>query len=51
MNIPMSLSIDISTDLGKQKVIFNDNKPVKIKSKTLPIIDPNGYYLKRVVFE
>jgi aminopeptidase N len=51
MNIPMPLSIDISTDSGKQKVIFNDNKPVKIRSKILPVIDPNGYYLKRVVFQ
>jgi hypothetical protein len=51
MNIPMPLSIDISTDSGKQKTIFNDNKPVKIKSLSQPIIDTNGYYLKKVVFQ
>jgi len=48
INSPMNLPIDILSDAGKKQIIL-DNKGLKIKSKTLPIIDSNGYYFKKVV--
>jgi hypothetical protein len=48
VNSPMNLPIDILSDAGKKQIIL-DNKGLKIKSKTLPIIDSNGYYFKKVV--
>ncbi|WP_395627771.1 M1 family metallopeptidase [Daejeonella sp.] len=48
INSPMNLPIDILSDTGKKQIIL-DNKGLKIKSKTMPIIDSNGYYFKKVV--
>ncbi|HUR10576.1 MAG TPA: M1 family aminopeptidase, partial [Flavitalea sp.] len=47
---PMSLPLEIQTDTGIQKVVL-ESKPVLISSKTLPVIDPKTFYLKRVVYE
>jgi len=49
-NSPMELPLDILTDTG----VMHATTPVKdvkltIKSKTTPVIDPKGYYYKRVM--
>ncbi|HLK29399.1 MAG TPA: M1 family metallopeptidase [Puia sp.] len=49
-NIDMPLPLDISTSSGTQKLIV-DKKGVEITSATLPEIDPDMYYLKKVIFE
>jgi aminopeptidase N len=49
-NFPMPLPVEITTDAGTQKILLNTNTiPVKIKSKTLPVIDGRGYYFKKVI--
>ncbi|NNV57287.1 M1 family metallopeptidase [Limnovirga soli] len=46
----MVLPVDIVTDKGTQRMLVGKT-PITIKSSTTPQIDPDGYYLKRVVFE
>jgi hypothetical protein len=46
----MSLPVDISTDKGLERLIV-DEKGLVLKSKTLPVVDPKGYYLKKVTFD
>ena len=49
-NFPMPLPVEITTDAGTQKIILDTNtKPIKIKSKTLPVIDGRGCYFKKVI--
>lgn len=55
-HLPGPLPFDIMTDAGIQRIILN-NFPKKsfkdmlmIKSNSLPIIDPRGWYLKRVIY-
>ncbi len=50
INLDMDLPIEITTSDGKQKILIN-KKPVSITSSTLPVIDPDVYYLKRVILE
>lgn len=49
-NIDMSLPVWIKTD-NEIKKIWIDKKGVKIKSSTPPQVDPDTYYLKRVILE
>ncbi len=49
-NIDMSLPMEIQTSSGKNKLML-DKKPVTITSDYLPVIDPDGYYLKKIVVE
>ncbi len=49
-NIDITLPIEIMTDAGKQTVKLG-KKPVTIRSKSLPVIDPEMYYMSRVTFE
>src|SRR3569833_2884441 len=49
-NINIPLPLDITADC-KTKRLEVDNKGVKIDSKTLPAIDPEVFYLKKVTFE
>jgi hypothetical protein len=42
--------LDIITDQGKQKITADKNGVV-ITSATLPMIDPDMYYLKKVIYE
>src|SRR5579862_246243 len=49
-NIDMPLPVDVSTDSGTQRMTV-DKKGLEIKSATLPQIDPDMYYLKKVIFE
>jgi len=47
-----SLPLDVSTDAGIIHTTMNAtmDKPLLIKSKTLPVIDPRGWYLRKVIF-
>jgi aminopeptidase N len=49
-NIDMSLPVDILTDKGAQRTILS-KKPVIVKSSTLPQIDPDSYFFKKVIIE
>ena len=52
-NAPIeSLPLDISTDKGIIYTTMNatKDKPFWIKSKTLPIIDPRGWYFRKVIY-
>jgi hypothetical protein len=49
-NLDMSLPLKVITNSGEQTIRVG-KKPVLVKSTTLPIIDPDKYYLTRIVFE
>jgi len=49
-NIDIPLPVAIVTDAGA-KVVMLDSKGVKIDSKTIPVIDPEMFYIKKVIFE
>ena len=52
-NAPInSLPLDISIDKGMIHTTMNAtiDKPLSIKSKTLPIIDPRGWYFRKVIY-
>ena len=50
VNINMPLPVEILTEKGIEKIIL-DKKGVVIKSNVLPQIDPDSYYLKKVIIE
>lgn len=50
LNIDMSLPIDITAD-GITKRYTLDKKGITIISKTTPVIDPDTYYLKKLIIE
>jgi len=50
LNLDMSIPIDIRTDSGIQRVMV-DKKGTTIASKTSILIDPEVFYLKKVVME
>ena len=50
VNAGMPLPVDISTDKGLERLIV-DEKGLVLKSKTLPVVDPKGYYLKKVTID
>ncbi len=50
LNIDMPLVVDVVTSDGRQKVTLSKT-PVVIKSTTPPQIDPDVYYLKKVIYE
>jgi len=49
-NINIPLPLDITTDAGTKRLIA-DSKGIKIDSKTLPVIDPEMFYIKKVIIE
>lgn len=49
-NFQGSLPLDIVTDKGKQKIMTGETG-TEISSTTMPIIDPDMYYLKKVIYE
>jgi aminopeptidase N len=49
-NLNMALPVDITTDTGTQQVVLG-SAPVTITSKTMPVIDKDSYYLKRVIMD
>ena len=50
VNINMPLPVEILTEKGIEKIIV-DKEGVVIKSDVLPQIDPDSYYLKKVIIE
>lgn len=49
-NFDPPLPMEIKTDAGVTKMTI-DKKGVTIESASMPVIDPNVYYLKRVIYE
>jgi aminopeptidase N len=49
-NINIPLPVDIATD-GSTKRMMLDSKGMKIDSKTIPVIDPEVFYIKKVIIE
>jgi len=47
-NFPIRLPVEITTGAGTQKIMLDKN-PVKIKSKTQPVIDGRGCYFKKLI--
>ena len=50
LNYDGALPIDIKTDAGTQRTTI-DKKGITITNSTWPVIDPNVYYLKKVIQE
>jgi aminopeptidase N len=49
-NIDISLPVSFVTDKGAQQVMLNKNGVI-VLSKETPLVDPDQYYLKRVIIE
>ena len=49
-NMDMDLPLEVQTSTGRQKFIVG-KKPIEINSDSFPVIDPDWYYLKKVVSE
>ena len=49
-NIDMPLPVDITTDKGVQRTTLS-KKPTVIKGSMIPQVDPDDYYLKKVIIE
>lgn len=49
-NLDMTIPLEIATNTGKTRIMIGKD-PVMITSDTLPVIDPNVYYLKKVILE
>ncbi len=50
LNLDYEIPIEVLTSAGKQKISISKT-PVMIKSATLPVLDPDVYYLKKVIVE
>jgi hypothetical protein len=46
-NFFMPLPLEITTSNGKEKYSIG-KEGIKIQSATPPLVDPNGYYLKKI---
>jgi aminopeptidase N len=49
-NISIPLPIDVTTDAGTKRMII-DSKGIRVDSKTVPVVDADTYYLKKVIME
>jgi hypothetical protein len=49
-NLDMNVPMEIVTSTGKINITASKT-PVKIQSETMPVIDPDGYYLKKLIAE
>ncbi|MCO5949276.1 M1 family metallopeptidase [Mucilaginibacter flavidus] len=49
-NISIPLPIDVTTDAGTKRMIV-DAKGIHVDSKTMPVVDADGFYLKKVTME
>jgi aminopeptidase N len=49
-NIHMVLPLDVTTDGGVQRIMVGSD-PIPVFSKTMPLVDTQSYYLKKVVYE
>jgi hypothetical protein len=50
LNLDMEIPVEVVTETGVQKVTLSKN-PITIESGKLPIIDPDVYYLKKIIVE
>lgn len=50
LNLEDEIPVDVITSAGKQQMMVGKN-PKQVISDTLPQIDPEGFYLKRVIIE
>ena len=50
LNLDMTIPIDVQTDAGIQR-IMTDKKGTTLTSKSPVIIDPQVFYLKKVIIE
>jgi len=49
-NISMDLPLDITTDTGTKRMIVT-SQGITVTSKTMPLVDTDGWYLKKVIYE
>ncbi len=50
LNLDMTLPFEIATSTGVQKMVLGKT-PITLVSATQPVVDPNVYYLKKVILE
>lgn len=50
LNLDDEIPVDVITSSGKQRMMIGKN-PKQVISDTLPQVDPEGFYLKRVIVE
>ena len=50
LNLDYEIPVEVITSSGKEKLMLS-NKPLTINSTTLPVLDPDVYYLKKIVVE
>lgn len=50
-NAPMTLPLDVVSEKGKETIQLVPKTRIKITSKTMPTIDPRGWYFKKVILE
>lgn len=50
LNIDMELPVEVVTSSGSKRMLLS-TKGSTVNSSSLPLIDPNVYYLKRVIYE
>jgi aminopeptidase N len=50
LNLNMPIPLEVVTDTGIQKIITEKNGNI-IKSKSVPVIDPKVFYIKKVILE
>jgi aminopeptidase N len=49
-NINIPLPMEITTDAGTKRITI-DSKGATITSKTLPVLDADGFYIKKIIIE
>ena len=49
-NIDMKLPLDVGTDSGVKHLTV-DAKGLRVESKSMPAIDPEVFYLKKIIIE
>ena len=49
-NLNMEIPVDVTTDKGTTRMTLT-TQGITIDSKTPPIIDAKGYYLKKLTYE
>ncbi|MEO6978171.1 MAG: M1 family metallopeptidase [Mucilaginibacter sp.] len=49
-NMAMPLPVDVTTDAGTKRLMV-DSKGIRVDSKTMPVVDADSYYLKKVTME
>jgi aminopeptidase N len=50
LNFEAPLPLDVQTDAGTKRMMI-DKKGTIVRSKISPLVDPDGYYLKRIILE